>query len=224
MDCRARFLLVILALERIDPMILMRLLRAGVLGAGLAILVMPAMADSVQLANGDVLNGRVLSLDDKQLRLESEVLGQVTIPRGKIRAITLGDHRPAAAASSPAGKLPGAEASPEAALKRLKTTGVNPKDLKELQQMLPLLATPEASKYFNDTVKGLMSGTRSIGDLRKEAMRARDELKKATRGLGPDVEAAIAPYMQILDSFIRETQPPAPKAQNAEKQAPALKK
>ena len=78
--------------------------------------------------------------------------------------------------------------------------------------MLPLLATPEASKYFNDTVKGLMGGTRSIGDLRKDAMRAREELKKATKGLGPDVDAAVAPYMQILDSFLRETEPPATKS------------
>ncbi len=90
--------------------------------------------------------------------------------------------------------------------------------------MLPLLATPEASKYFNDTVKGLMSGTRSIGDLRKEAMRAREELKKATKGLGPDVDAAIAPYMQVLDGFIRETQPSAAKTEKTDKTTPPAKK
>ena len=203
-------------------MVLQRGLQVGVLCAALGLCVLPAAADSVQLANGDVLSGRVLSLDDKHLRLESESLGQVTIPRAKIRAITLGDAKPAAAASAPAARK--GETSPEEALKQLKTTGVNPKDLKELHQMLPLLATPEASKYFNDTVKGLMGGTRSIGDLRKDAMRARDELKKATRGLGPDVDAAVGPYLQILDSFIRETEPPAAKTEKKDKSAAPAKK
>jgi hypothetical protein len=206
----------------------MCVLQAGVLCAGLAVVALPALADSVQTVNGDVLTGRVLSLDDKHLRLESDTLGQVSIPRAKIRAVTLGDHQPAAPAATtnvPATIRPQtSEVSPEVALKQLKTQGLNPKDVKELQQMLPLLATPEASKYFNDTVKGLMSGTRSIGDLRKEAMRARDELKKATKGLGPDVDAAVGPYMQILDSFIRETQPPAGKTEKTEKApAPAKK-
>jgi hypothetical protein len=202
----------------------MRMLQAGVLCAGLAFAALPALADSVQMVNGDVLKGRVVSLDDKQLRLESETLGQVTIPRGKIHAITLGEHKATAATSVPAARPSVSEVSPEVALKQLKAGGLNPRDVKELQQMLPLLATPEASKYFNDTVKGLMSGTRSIGDLRKEAMRARDELKKATKGLGPDVDAAIAPYMQVLDSFIRETQPPAAKTEKTDKTAPPAKK
>jgi len=196
-----------------------RLLQAAVLVTGLAIVVLPAAADSVQLANGDILSGRVLGLDDKQLRLESETLGQVNIPRGKIMSITLGNHKPVAPASASRPSAP--TLSPEEVLKQLKTTGVNPKDLNDLHKMLPLLASPEASKYFDDTVKGLLGGKTSIGDIRKEAMRARDELKKATKGLGPDVEAGIAPYLNILESFLRETQPAAPKA---EKAAPLPKK
>jgi len=198
----------------------LRLLQAGVLVTGLALAVLPAAADSVQLANGDVLNGRVLGLDDKNLRLESETLGQVNIPRGKIVSITLGNHKAAGPASA-ATPRSAADLSPEEVLKQFKTTGVNPKDLKDIKKMLPLLATPEASRYFDDTVKGLLGGTKSMGDLRKEAIRARAELKKATKGLGPDVEAGVAPYLQILDSFIRETQPAAAKA---EKAAPPEKK
>jgi len=200
----------------------LRLLQAGLLVTGLAIAVLPATADSVQLANGDLLNGRVLGLDDKQLRLESETLGQVNIPRGKIVTITLGNQKrtpPAGNVSLP--KLNTTDLKPEDVLKQLKTTGVSPKDVNDIQKMLPLLAAPEASKYFDDTVKGLLGGTRSIGDIRKDAMRARDELKKATKGLGPDVEAGIEPYLKILDGFIRETQPAAPKG---EKGSPPAKK
>jgi hypothetical protein len=200
-------------------MIPLRILQATLVGCGLALLVLPAAADSVQLANGDLLSGRVVSLDDKQLRLESDILGQISIPRGKVLSITLGNQKPVVAASPAPAKAPASEMSPEDVLKQLKTTGVNPKDVKDIQKMLPLLGTPEASKYFNDTVKGLMGGTRSIGDIRKEAMRARDELKKATKGLGPDVEAGVAPYLQILDNFLRETEP----ATKMEKAPPAKK-
>jgi hypothetical protein len=196
-------------------MTLVRVLQAAVLVTGLAVITLPANADSVQLANGDVLNGRVLGLDDKQLRLESETLGQVSIPRGKILTITLGNAKAPAPASAPVSRPSRTNLSPEEILRQLKTTGVNPKDVKGIHQMLPLLATPEASKYFDDTVKGLLGGTRSLGDLRKEAMRAREELKKATKGLGPDVEAGVAPYLQILERFIRETEPAAPEAKKA---------
>ena len=66
-------------------------------------------------ANGDVLNGRVLGLDDKQLRLESATLGQVNIPRVKVVSITLGDQKPVAPGTPKAG----AGLTAEAVLKQL---------------------------------------------------------------------------------------------------------
>jgi hypothetical protein len=201
-----------------NPMTTIRSPQAAVLVTVLALCALPVAADSVKLANGDVLNGRVLSLDDKQLRLESDTLGQVNIPRTKVVSITLGDVQPATPATAPkavAGAAP-ASLSPDGVLKQLQATGINPKDLGEVQKMLPLLATPEASAYFNDTLKGLLGGTLSLGDIRKDAIRARDELKKATKGLGPDVDAAVAPYLMILEKFIGETKPATPPAkQNA---------
>jgi hypothetical protein len=185
-----------------------RRLQAALLGSALviaALAALPVSADSVQLANGDVLNGKVLSLDDKQLRLESDTLGQVNIARVKIVAIMLGDQKAPKAGTSSAAQ------TPEAVLKQLQLGGVNPKDVSEIQKLFPLLATPEASQYFNDTVKGLLAGTRSVDDIRKEAIRARDELKKMTKGLGPDVESSVAPYLSILEKFIGETAPTAKK-------------
>src|SRR5207244_4650264 len=100
-----------------------------------------AAADSVQLANGDVLNGKVLALDDKQLSLESESLGQLTIPRGKIVTITLGNAKPAApvvdAKTAPAPVAPKVGSSVEEAVKQLKAGGVNPKDMADLQKLFP---------------------------------------------------------------------------------------
>jgi hypothetical protein len=181
--------------------------QAAILVTVLVLSALPAAADSVQLANGDVLNGRVLGLDDKQLRLESDTLGQVNIPRPKVASITLGDRKPAAATTAPKSGAAQMNLTPEGVLKQLQAGGLNPKDIGDIQKMFPLLTTPEASAYFNDTVKGLLGGTLSVGDIRKQAIRARDELKKATKGLGPDVEGSVAPYLQILEKFISETQP-----------------
>jgi hypothetical protein len=197
--------------------------RAAGLIVVLLIAALPVAADSVRLANGDLLNGRVLSLDDKQLRLESDTLGQINIPRAKVVMITLGDPMPAVAGKAPSAAGAPTGISPEGVLKQLQVTGVNPKDLGELQKMFPLLATPEASTYFNNTLKGLLGGAMSVGDIRKDAVRARDELKKATKGLGPYVEAAVAPYLTILEKFINETQPSPPPAKPRKVEPPVQK-
>ena len=169
-----------------------------------------ATADSVQLINGEVLKGKVLSVDDKQVSLESESLGKVTIQRSKVATITLGDAKPPVLVADP--KVGPAPAAPqpesvEEAFKKLKAIGANPKEVGELQKLFPELASPEASKYFDETIKGVMTGKKSIQDIRKEAIQARDELKKLTDDLGPDVEAATKPYLNILEKFIRETEP-----------------
>ena len=53
-----------------------------------------AKGDSIELANGDVMKGKVISLDDKQLKFESDVIGILNIPREKIASIHFGDTAP----------------------------------------------------------------------------------------------------------------------------------
>ena len=168
----------------------------------------PAAADSVQLANGEVLKGKVLALDDKQITLESESLGKLSIPRAKVATITLGDKPPVAVVAPKVDPTtPVLSKTAEDVLKQLKAKGANPKDLSELQKAFPELSSPEASKIFNDTLQGLATGKKSIQDVRNDAIKARDELKKLTEDQGPDVEAATNPYLNILEKFIRETTP-----------------
>src|SRR2546423_13231087 len=93
------------------PMTAFRGPQVAILLTLLTVSALPVAADSVQLANGDVLNGRVLGLDDKQLRLESATLGQVSIPRVKVVSITLGDQKPAAPGTPKAGARLTAEAA-----------------------------------------------------------------------------------------------------------------
>lgn len=184
-----------------------------------------AAADSVQLLNGEVLKGKVLLLDDKKVSLESESLGKVTIAREKVATIILGDAKPPALAAEPkVGPAPAIPGSVEDAFKQLKGSGANPKDVSELQKLFPELASPEASKYFDETVKGVMSGKKNIQDIRNDAIKARDELKKLTDDLGPDVEAATKPYLNILEKFIRETTPNDEPKTKTDPKAPLEKK
>jgi hypothetical protein len=198
---------------------------------GLACVASPLWADTVELTNGERLQGKVLSLDGKQLEIASESLGKLVVPREKVGTIALGDRKlPAAATSanqsgaSPLaaeleslfGTKPGGGAKPlsvEEILKQLQAEGTTPqqlgqiKDLKELQKAMPLLADPEVQAYFNKTVGGLMNGTLKIDDIRQEAIKARDQLKDAIKDLGPEGEQAVGMYLRILDGFIKDTAP-----------------
>jgi hypothetical protein len=216
----------------------MRLLHGSVLSGfaaiGLVLTAAASRADTVQLTNGDTLSGEVVSLDAKQLKIKSQVLGEITIARAKVQSIALGDAaiKPAMtapSANSPAGK-PSAQAgslSVEDLLKQLGAgggaaagaagggddllkqlqNGVNPADLDKLKKQFPLLASPEVQGYFNKTVGGLLDGSLTVNDIRKEAIRARDETKEAIKDLGPEAEQALKGYLGILDQFIKDTEP-----------------
>jgi hypothetical protein len=195
------------------------------------LLVLPVMADTIELTNGDVLNGQVVSLDGQQLVLKSETLGELKLAREKVSAIHLGDKpvltRNAAVQQVPAAKpaldpevqnVLNAVPSTDEVLKQLQGGGVNPQMIGELQTKFPLLNTPEAGQYFNDTLGGLMTGKLSIQDVRKDAIIARDGLVDLQKDLGPD-GAALNGYLSILNKFIRETEPP-PNAKPAAKDTP----
>lgn len=187
-----------------------------------------AAADTVQLANGDTLSGEVLSLDAKQLRVKSPILGEVTIARAQVHSIYLGDAVKTPVAGAPAAKPAesGKELTVEGILKQLGAGagghpsagagddllkqlqgGVPPAELDKLKKQFPLLASPEVQAYFNKTVGGLLDGSLTLNDIRKEAMRARDETRDAIKDLGPEAEKALSGYLGILDQFIKETEP-----------------
>lgn len=200
---------------------------------GLA-LVLPLQADTIELSNGDVVSGKVISLDGQHLVLQSELLGELKLAREKVSAIHLGDKPviarnaasvvPAQAAATPAldpkvQKVLGSVPSSDDVLKQLQGGGVNPQMIGELQTKFPLLNTPEAGQYFNDTLGGLMTGKLNIQDVRKDAITARDGLVDLQKDLGPE-GAALNGYLSILNKFIRETEP-APTAKPPAKDKPA---
>lgn len=176
-----------------------------------------AYADSVKLLNGDVINGKVVSVDDQQAVISSEALGEVTIDRSKLKSISFGDEpAPETAATTPEKLL---EDLTGREMPQSNTPGLNLDgllqggdlqlgDLQQLQKALPLLAEPEVQKQFQSYLQGLMTGELTIDDIRSDAADARDELKKLQDELGPRGKAFDS-YLNILDGFLNEAEPSA---------------
>lgn len=186
-----------------------------------------ARADAVRLSNGDVLNGELVRVDEQIVLLKSETLGELKLEREKVVSIHLGDapvSLPAEAGRAKETAAPPADAAlqqllgrrvtapgrggdtPEDVLRRLREGGVGAAEMRQLRQQFPLLATPEAGGYFESMVGGLVGGTRDLSDLRRDSVRARDELQDLKEELG-EPGNALNGYLSILDTFI--TQVPA---------------
>jgi hypothetical protein len=192
-------------------------------------------ADSIELINGDLLHGKVVSLDDLELRLISDIHGAVIIARDKVAAIGFGERklvRPAAVAaadgtpdaqgvvrrsvtvgdqSQVTATVPIAPLPAQDVVRQLRAQGLTAENITELQKALPMLKEPAARRFFDDKVKGLTEGTLNVQDIRKEAMKAREEYRKTAKSLGPDGEKALnqalGGYLDILDRFIRDSAP-----------------
>ncbi|MEQ8790046.1 MAG: hypothetical protein RIC55_27365 [Pirellulaceae bacterium] len=57
----------------------------------LAVSFTAARADTLRLVNGDTISGKVVSVDDKNVTLQSDTLGRITLPRDKVAAMVFGD-------------------------------------------------------------------------------------------------------------------------------------
>jgi hypothetical protein len=197
------------------------------------------LADSIELVNGDLLHGKVVSLDDRELRLVSDIHGAVIIAREKVAAIGLGERkvaRPMPAAESPenateaqavvrrsvpagtksaaAATAPVPSGTVQEVVRQLRTQGLSVENVNELQRAFPQLKEqPGVKKYFDEKVEGLIKGDVNVEDIRKDAIRVREELRKTAKSLGPDGEKtlnqALGGYLNILDKFIKEAEPPA---------------
>src|SRR5687768_11413953 len=54
----------------------------------LALSTFAVIADVIECDNGDRYNGKVLSMDEKTVKLQNEIAGTLTIPRNRIVAIS----------------------------------------------------------------------------------------------------------------------------------------
>ena len=189
-------------------------------------------ADQVDMQNGDRYIGKVLSVTAETVVLESDVLGRINVPRKNVASLAFGNST---VASKPVTKVaPGSirtnlpAAAPSAALSNTNTDlsaairqlGANTNFIGQILEQM-LVATPEAAVKYDELVSGLMSGRVNISELRREAQSSADQLRALKDELGPDVGESLDVYLNVLDSFLKESaaQPvkpapvPSPKAQ-----------
>lgn len=173
----------------------------------------PAFADEVQMRNGDRYGGKVITLTNEVLLLKSDVLGEVKLPKSKVRLILLGEsatnavHQPGTnALQTTATPLinQNDRAQINAMLRRLAS---NPTTVEQVRTDLLSQATPEAAGKFNQMLSALMSGEMNIDDLRVQAKSTADQVRALKDELGEDAGWALDGYLAILDNFVRQSAP-----------------
>jgi hypothetical protein len=152
-----------------------------------------ARADTVQLANGDILRGKVVSLNDKQLVFHSDSFGEIKIERSKVDLIALGTT-PLPSSKLGTMSLPGAK--PAVAPPATSKSGIG----SLLGGASPLLGGSGAESLGPGIDQLLGAG--GVGDLQKNvdnAKRGLQDLKKDF-GNGPEGQAIDA-YINLLNQF-----------------------
>jgi hypothetical protein len=171
-------------------------------------------ADQVEMQNGDRYSGKVLSLTPDKLVLQSEVLGKVTLPRARVALVTVGTNAatslpPAAAQTNNVFNAPNlsvasTNANPDLS-SALRSLGANTNFIQQVRGQFLDGAGPEANKKFDDLLQGMMSGKLNVNDIRAEAKSSADQLRALKRDLGPEAGESLDMYLEILDSFLKET-------------------
>ena len=173
-------------------------------------------ADQVEMQNGDRYFGRVLSVSGDTVVLESEVLGKINVPRKQIASLVFGTNAAAPMAATRVAQLsaptnPPASASLAALAGTnadlsavLRNPDLNTNFIRQVREQM-LAGSPEAAGKYDEMVNELMSGKMNIDDLRREAKSSADQLRELKRDLGSDAGDSIDAYLDVLDSFLEET-------------------
>jgi hypothetical protein len=187
---------------------------AAFLSLGIAV----SSADQVILRNGDILNGKVLSMTTNALVLQDDSLGTMTLPRTKVSNITFGQ---VAAAMPPLAMANAVQASPEVTPQVNSQPNSDPdlqamaREIREHSnlvqeveaQVLGSSASPAAQSKFDDIIDQLSSGQLDMNGLRSQVQSAADQLQEYKKEMGPDAGEEVDSYLSILNNFLQETAP-----------------
>lgn len=173
-------------------------------------------ADQVEMQNGDRFSGKVLSVSADTVVLESEVLGKINVPRKKVASVVFGTNPVASATTTSIPRVSGPTNLPTgvALIVQAKTNvdlsaalrhpGTDTNFIRQIREQM-LAGSPEAAGKYDEMVSGLLSGQLNVDDLRREARSSADQLRTLKRDLGPEAGDALDGYLEVLDSFLKET-------------------
>jgi hypothetical protein len=184
----------------------------------IGVAVWSAFADQVTLQNGDVLNGKVLSMTTNALVLQDASLGTLTLPRAKVSNITFGMVATAApplvsfklnSQANSALDEPAKTGTPNTDLQAmLREVRQHSNIVQEVEaQVLGSSASPEAVNKFNELLDQLSSGQLDMNGLRAQAQSAAEQLQEYKKEMGPDAGEEVDSYLTILNSFLCDTAP-----------------
>jgi xanthine/uracil/vitamin C permease (AzgA family) len=159
-------------------------------------------SDRVEMRNGERYIGRITGVTTNSVLLESESAGKIALPRSKVASISFiaGTSATTEFVSTNTAKQAKASA-PMAGLRDL-NTGTNL--LESVQRDLLSEATPEATQKFRQMVGGVMTGSISVNDLKKEARAISKQARAMKADLGEEGGAALDSYLAILDNFLND--------------------
>ncbi|MCI0540630.1 MAG: hypothetical protein L0Z50_35975 [Verrucomicrobiales bacterium] len=182
-------------------------------------------ADQLELVNGDRYIGKVIAVTETNVTLRSEINGLMQLPRSKVTVITFGDKMAApTTAPPPAPVALTAKPAPKDLAAQIKAQGIDPKSIKQVREQILGAATPEVTGKFNEMVSGLIVGRLSVDDIRAQARSSVKELQAAKTELGEEFGTVLDGYLNILESFLNETEAEAaatPKRRPQSKTSPA---
>ena len=207
-----------------------------------------ATADTLELVNGDVYTGTIVSVNRSNLVFQSEIQGLVTLPRDKLASITFREsvatkangvspssagaarfslqytNRSLRSANSAKSAKSVNSTNPPAVranevVQQMRQQGVDPKLVSHVQEQILSRASPEASQKFDELLGGLLGGTISIEDIRSQAQSSIKAVQEARGELGSDLGGVLDGYLVILQNFLKETDP-APPTRQATTNAP----
>jgi hypothetical protein len=159
-------------------------------------------ADQLQMQNGDRYAGHILSMTSNSIVLESDVLGKVTLPRGKVSAVMFGTNTTANVAANPPAKSATANTNIAAAWRAM---GGGSNSIEQVRQQMLTGTDPAATQKYNELVGGLMNGKLNVDDIRSQAKTSIEQINRLKQELGPEAGDSLDSYLSILQGFINET-------------------
>ena len=173
------------------------------------------LADEIVMQSGDRLVARLVALTNDTLVVQSELLGTIRLPRGKVVSITLSTSPASNLAGLPVhtnlpilAGAPGTNTGHEVSAS-LRQLGSQTNSIQQVREQFLSTAGPDANKKFNELLGGMMSGKMDVNDIRAEAASAANQIRALKRELGDDTGGALDGYLSILESFLGETAAPA---------------
>ena len=185
-------------------------------GMILTLLAAPGLrADVLEMQNGDRYSGKVMSVSPDTVVWNSDMLGKISVPRSKVAGLSFGTNvatpkaanitAPPVSTNLPVAAAPVTLASTNLDLSAaFRQLGANTNFVGLIRQQM-LAGNPEAARKYDELVSGLLSGQLSVSDVRQQAQTAAAQLRELKRQLGPEADESLDGYLQVLDSFIKET-------------------